>query len=54
MTSEFLVLRRRMSAAEALNAIHNWKPEIETIYHLFVVDRFEKLCGVVNLSYNFV
>jgi len=49
MTSEFLVLRRRMSAAEALNAIHNWKPEIETIYHLFVVDRFEKLCGVVNL-----
>ncbi len=49
MTSEFLALRRRMTASEALKAIHEWKPEIETIYHLFVVDRYEKLCGVVNL-----
>ena len=49
MTSEFLALRRRMTASEALEAIHEWKPEIETIYYLFVVDRLEKLCGVVNL-----
>ncbi|UCH59719.1 MAG: magnesium transporter [Anaerolineales bacterium] len=49
MTSEFLALRRRMTTTEALKAIHEWKPEIETIYYLFVVDRYEKLCGVVNL-----
>ncbi|NOX63702.1 MAG: magnesium transporter [Chloroflexi bacterium] len=49
MTSEFLVLRRRMTAAEAIEAIRRWKPESETIYYLFVVDRFGRLVGVVNL-----
>lgn len=49
MTSEFLALRRRMSAAEALQAIHEWQPEKETTYYLFVVDRFRHLCGLVNL-----
>ena len=49
MTSEYLALRRRMTAKEALQAIHEWKPEIETIYYLFVVDRDKKLAGVVSL-----
>lgn len=49
MTSAFLALRRRMTAAEALKAIHEWKPSEETIYHLFVVDQHGRLCGVVNL-----
>jgi len=49
MTSEFLALRRRMTAAEAIQAVREWKPEVETVYHLFVVDRYRKLCGVVNL-----
>ncbi len=49
MTSEFLALRRRMSAAEAIAAIRAWKPDSEDIYYLFVVDRYGKLCGVVNL-----
>ena len=38
MTSEFLALRRRMTAGEALQAIHDWEPEVENIYTLFVVD----------------
>ncbi|MCI0398287.1 MAG: magnesium transporter [Chloroflexi bacterium] len=49
MTSEFLALRRRMTAAEALTALRTWKPDSENIYYLFVVDRYGKLAGVVNL-----
>ncbi len=49
MTSEFLALRPRMTAAEAIQALRDWKPEAETIYYLFVVDRDRKLCGVANL-----
>ncbi len=49
MTSEFLALRRRMTAAEAIEAIRQWQPEAETIYYLFVVDRYGRLVGVINL-----
>ncbi|MGA9531742.1 MAG: magnesium transporter [Anaerolineales bacterium] len=49
MTSEFLALRRRMTAAEGLQAIHRWKPERETITSLFVVDRSGRLVGEVSL-----
>jgi magnesium transporter len=49
MTSEFLALRRRMTAADAIQAIHQWRPDSETSYYLFVVDRYQHLCGVVNL-----
>ena len=49
MTSEYLALRRRMTAREAIRAIRAWKPEAETIYYLFVVDRQGRLCGVVGL-----
>jgi magnesium transporter len=49
MTSEFLALRRRMTADEAIQAIHRWKPDANSIYYLFVVDRHGRLCGVVNL-----
>ncbi len=49
MTSEFLALRRRMTATEAIEAIRQWQPEAETIYYLFVVDRYGRLTGVVNL-----
>lgn len=49
MTSEFLALRNRTTAAEALAAIHAWKPATENIYYLFVVDTQARLVGVVNL-----
>jgi magnesium transporter len=49
MTSEFLALRRRMTAAEGLRAIHQWKPERETVTSLFVVDRAGRLAGEVSL-----
>jgi magnesium transporter len=49
MTSEFLALRRRMTAADALQAIRNWKPDDDLVYYLFVVDGEGHLCGVVSL-----
>jgi magnesium transporter len=49
MTSEFLALRRRMTAAEALTAIRAWKPDTDTIYYLFIVDAYDHLSGVVSL-----
>jgi magnesium transporter len=49
MTSEFLALRRLMTAAEAIQAIHAWKPAAEAVYYLFVVDGHGRLCGMVNL-----
>lgn len=49
MTSEFLALRVRMTAGEALQAIREWQPESENVYYLFVVDRLGRLAGVVNL-----
>lgn len=48
MTSEFLALRRRTTAAEALEAIRRWKPEAD-IQQIFVVDAEKHLVGVVEL-----
>lgn len=49
MNSEFLALRRRMTAAEAMAALRAWQPDEDDIYYLFVVDRYGKLSGVINL-----
>lgn len=50
MTSEFLALRRLTTAAEAIQALRDWRPEAEAAYYFFVVDRYGKLCGVVSLQ----
>jgi magnesium transporter len=49
MTSEFIALRRRMTAQEAINALRRWHPNAEAVYYLYVADREGKLCGVVSL-----
>ena len=49
MTSEYLALRRRMTAADAITAIHEWQPENDDLYYLFVVDGEGQLCGTVSL-----
>jgi len=49
MTTEFLALRRRMTAAEAIEAFRHWNPDAETIYYLYVADQIGRLSGVVNL-----
>jgi magnesium transporter len=49
MTSEFLALRRRMTALDALEAIRMWQPESDNLNYLFVVDGQESLVGTVGL-----
>jgi len=49
MTSAFLALQRRWTAAQAIESIRTWHPDSETIYYLFVTDRLKRLVGVINL-----
>ncbi len=50
MTSEFLALRERMTAGDALDAIRNWQPEDDhNTNQLFVVNGLAALVGVVSL-----
>lgn len=49
MTSEFIALRCKMTAADAIEVLRTYKPESEDIYYLFVVDADDLLSGVVGL-----
>lgn len=49
MTSDYVALRRRMTAREALDVIRAVKPDVEDIYDLFVVDARGRLVGVLSL-----
>ncbi|MEW5989247.1 MAG: magnesium transporter [Chloroflexota bacterium] len=49
MTSEYLALRRRMTAGEAIEALRSWKPDVQNFLYLYVVDRYGRLVGVVSL-----
>ena len=49
MTSEYLALRRRMSVADATQAIREWQPDAEMAYYLYVVDGQGVLCGIVSM-----
>jgi magnesium transporter len=51
MTSDVLALRRRMTVADALEAVRSEapSPSAETLYHLYVVDRTNHLVGVTCL-----
>lgn len=49
MTSEFLVLRQRMTVQDAIQALREWSPSEDFAYYLYVVDRDNVLRGVVSL-----
>ena len=51
MTSDLLALRRRMSVADALDAVRAGvpTPSAETLYYLYIVDRDNRLVGVTCL-----
>ena len=49
MTSQFIALRRRMTAADAIDALRQWSPDSDDIYYIFVVDGSGVLRGVLDL-----
>jgi len=49
MTTAEVVLHEDMTAAEAISHLRTVAPDAETVYYLFVVDRRDRLVGVVSL-----
>jgi magnesium transporter len=49
MTPDFPHLRRQMTVQQAINSLRSLNPESETHYYLYVVDRNNKLIGIVGL-----
>jgi magnesium transporter len=49
MTSDYATLAPEMDVAEALAALRREAPDVETIYHAYVIDDQRKLLGVVSL-----
>lgn len=49
MTSDFFALRRQMTAQQAIEFLRSQELDGATPYYLYVVDRFDKLIGVVGL-----
>jgi magnesium transporter len=49
MTSDFIILRRKMRAVDAIHVLRTLKPNREEIYYLFIVDRNDVLSGVLSL-----
>ena len=49
MTTDFLALRRQMSAGDAILAMREWSPESDYFYYIYVVDGQGALKGVLDL-----
>jgi magnesium transporter len=49
MTPDFPHLRRQMTVQQAIETLRSLQPDSETHYYLYVVDRFNKLIGIVGL-----
>lgn len=49
MTKDFVALERKMTIQEAIEILRQTAPSAETIYYVYVVDKDEKLQGVVTL-----
>lgn len=49
MTSDFVALPENLTAEEAIKKIRELSPEAEMIYYVYIVDKREKLVGVISL-----
>ncbi|GAI34284.1 unnamed protein product, partial [marine sediment metagenome] len=49
MNNEFVALPEDLTAEEAINKIRELSPQAETIYYVYIVDKREKLIGVISL-----
>lgn len=49
MTSDYAMLQKDMTAADAMAVLRNEAPDAETIYQAYVVDEQRQLLGVVSL-----
>lgn len=49
MTTDYISLNKSMTVNETLMELRNLKPELDTVYYLYIVDNDEKLIAVVSL-----
>lgn len=49
MTTEYVAIRKDLTAQQTIDKLRELEPEAETIYYLYVVDSAEHLVGVVSL-----
>lgn len=49
MNNEFVALPENLTAEEAINQIRELSPEAEMIYYIYIIDKREKLIGVISL-----
>ncbi len=49
MTKDFVVLHKELSIYQAIDTLRETAPDAETIYYVFVVDKKERLAGVISL-----
>jgi magnesium transporter len=49
MTTVPIVIQRRMTAEQAIEAIRGWHPQDESTYYLFTTDRVGRLVGSISL-----
>ncbi len=49
MTTEFVAIRRNLTASETLSELRKIAPNAETIYYIYVTDDKNRLAGVISL-----
>lgn len=49
MTKDFVVLRKDLTIEKAIDMLRKEAPDAESIYYVFVIDKDEKLSGVISL-----
>jgi magnesium transporter len=49
MTTEYVAVKKDLTAEEAINSLRATAPDAETVYYVYVVDRDNMLVGVVSL-----
>ena len=49
MTTAFAVVPPEVTAADAIELLREQEPEVETVYYVYVVDKRERLLGVISL-----
>jgi magnesium transporter len=49
MTTEYVAVKKDLTADEAINSLRATAPDAETVYYVYVIDRNNMLAGVVSL-----
>lgn len=49
MTTEYLSLTRELTVKDAIDQVRHLSPDVETVYYIYILDKDEKLLGVLSL-----